>query len=164
MASAALAHCWSAGPTRAHWPTRRSTYACWRVEASASPARGAKRPAATRAWTATSVSRVEDADQARVPAHAESLPEQRERHGIERAGDFDVPIGMDGPLAGREERKRVDGERVQRALLDLDEMRPDLATRRAVNAEARDRPIPLPQERIVGVETVEASALAAHCS
>ena len=101
---------------------------------------------------------VEDAHQARVPAHAEPLAEQRERHRIERAGDFDVAIGVDGPLAGREERKGVAGERLQRALLDLDEMRPDLATRRAVNAEARDRPIPLAQERIVRLETLEAAA------
>ena len=102
---------------------------------------------------------VEDADQVRVPPHADALAEQRERHRIERAGDFDVPIGVDGPLAGAEERKRVAGERLQRRLLDLDEMRPDLATRRAVNAQPRDGPIPVAQERIVRVETVEAAAL-----
>ena len=102
---------------------------------------------------------VEDAHEVRVPAHAEPLPEQRERHRIERAGDFDVAIGVDGALAAREERKRLDGERLQRPLLDLDEVRPDLATRRAVNAQPRDRAIPVPQERIVRVEAVEAAAL-----
>ena len=55
--------------------------------------------------------------------------------------------------------KRLGRERLQRRLLDLDEVRPDLATRRAVNAEPRDRPIPVPQERILRVETVEAAAL-----
>ena len=62
------------------------------------------------------------------------------------------------PLARREEWKRVGGQRVQRALLDLHKMRPDLATGRAVNAETRNRPIPLAQERIVGLETLEAAA------
>ena len=68
-----------------------------------------------------------------------------------------MAIGVDGPLAGAEERKGVDGERLQRPLLDLDEVRPDLAARGAVNAEPRDRAIPVAQERIVGVETVEAT-------
>ena len=70
-----------------------------------------------------------------------------------------MAIGVDGPLAGGEERKGGAGEGLQRALLDLDEVRPDLAAGRAVNAEARDRAIPLPQERIVRVEAVEASSL-----
>ena len=49
---------------------------------------------------------VEDADEVRVPAHADPLPEERERHGIEGAGDFDVAIGVDGALAAGEERER----------------------------------------------------------
>ena len=87
------------------------------------------------------------------------LAEQRERHRIERAADFDVAIGVDGALAAGEERKRLGGERLQRPLLDLDEVRPDLAPRRAVNAQPRDRAIPVPQERILRVEAVEAAAL-----
>jgi hypothetical protein len=38
-------------------------------------------------------------------------------------------------------------------------MRPDLAARRPVNAEARNRPIPLAEKRIVGVEAIEAAPL-----
>ena len=86
-------------------------------------------------------------------------PEQRERHRIEGAADFDVAIGVDGALAGREERKRLGGEGLQRPLLDLDEVRPHLAPRRPVNAQPRDRAIPVPQKRILRVETVEAPAL-----
>ena len=51
------------------------------------------------------------------------------------------------------------GERLQRRLLDLDEVRPDLAARRAVNAQPRDGAIPVPQKRILRVEAVEAPAL-----
>jgi hypothetical protein len=38
-------------------------------------------------------------------------------------------------------------------------VRPHLAARRAMNAEPRDRAIPVPEERILRVETVEASPL-----
>jgi hypothetical protein len=50
-------------------------------------------------------------------------------------------------------------QRLQRRLLDLDEMRPDLAARRAVNPQPRNRTVPVPQERIPRVEAVEAPAL-----
>ncbi len=66
---------------------------------------------------------------------------------------------MNGPLAAGEERKAVGRQRLQRWLLDLDEMRPDLAPRGPVNAESGNRPIPVPQERILRVEAVEAPAL-----
>ena len=102
---------------------------------------------------------VEDAHQMRVPAHADLLAEQRERHRIEGAADFDVAIGVDGALATAEERKALGREGLQRRLLDLEKVRPDLAPRRPVNAEPRDRAIPVPQERILRVETVEAPAL-----
>src|SRR6202035_2151898 len=72
---------------------------------------------------------------------------------------FDVAIGVNGPLPGGEERKGLAGERLQGPLLDLQEVRPDLAARGPVNAEPRDRAIPVPQERILRVETVEAPAL-----
>ena len=49
---------------------------------------------------------VEDADQMRVPPHADALPEQREWDRIERAVDLDVPIGVHRALAGAEQRKR----------------------------------------------------------
>ena len=55
--------------------------------------------------------------------------------------------------------KAVAGERLERRLLDLDEVRPHLAARRAVNAQPRDGAIPVPQKRILRVEAVEASAL-----
>jgi hypothetical protein len=66
----------------------------------------------------------------------------RERHGVEGAAHFYVPIGMDRPLAREEERKDVDGQGLQGALLDLDEVRPDLAPRGAMNAEPGDRSVP----------------------
>ena len=50
---------------------------------------------------------VEDADEMRVPLHADALAEQRERDRIERAVDLDVAIGVDRALAGAEERKAV---------------------------------------------------------
>src|SRR5262249_32458940 len=53
-----------------------------------------------------------DADQRRVRTHAEFLTEECERDRIERTAHFDVAIGVDGPLAAREERKRVRGERL----------------------------------------------------
>ena len=85
-------------------------------------------------------------------------PEQGERHRIEGAGHFDVPIGVDRALAAGEERKRLAGKRVERPLLDLDKVRPDLAPRGAVDAQPRDRAIPVPQKRILRVEAVEAAA------
>ena len=106
---------------------------------------------------------VEDAHEVRIPLHADALAEQGERHRIERAAHFDVPIGVDGPLAGGEERKRGAGEGLQRPLLDLDEVRPHLAARRAVNAQARDGAIPVPQKRILRVEAVERAGPSAHC-
>jgi hypothetical protein len=102
---------------------------------------------------------LKNAHQMPIPAHPDAVPEQRERHGIERTGHFDVPIGVDGALAGREEGKRVYGERLQGPLLDFDEVRPDLATRRAVNAKPGDRPIPVPQKRVVRIEAVKAAPL-----
>jgi hypothetical protein len=47
----------------------------------------------------------EDADQVRVPAHADVLPEERQGHGIERAPHFNVAIGVDSALAAGEEGK-----------------------------------------------------------
>jgi hypothetical protein len=70
-----------------------------------------------------------------------------------------VAIGVNGPLAAGEERKAVGRQRLQRWLLDLDEMRPDLAPRGPVNAEPGNRPIPVPQERILRVKAVEAPTL-----
>jgi hypothetical protein len=51
------------------------------------------------------------------------------------------------------------GEPLQCLLLDLDEVRPHLASRRAVNAQPGDGAIPVAQKRIVGIEAVEASIL-----
>src|SRR5262245_15775169 len=101
----------------------------------------------------------EDADQVRVPAHANVLPEERQWYRIKRAADFDVAIGVDRALAAGEERKRLGRQRLERRLLDLDEVRPDLAARGAVNAQPRDRAIPVPQERILRVQAVKAPAL-----
>ena len=70
-----------------------------------------------------------------------------------------MAIGVDGALTGREVRKGVDREWLQRPLLDFDEVRPHLTPRGPVNPQTGDRAIPVPQERIVGVETVEAPAL-----
>lgn len=66
---------------------------------------------------------VEDAYQVGIPPHAQALPEQRQRHRIERARDLDVAIGVHGPLATGEEWKALTRERLQRRLLDLDEVR-----------------------------------------
>ena len=74
-----------------------------------------------------------------------------------------MPVGVDRPLARGEEGKRGRGEGLQRALLDLDEVRPHLAARRAVNAQARDGAIPVPQKRILRVEAVEACVPSARC-
>ena len=101
---------------------------------------------------------VEDAHEVGVPSHAEPPTEQRERHRVERPGDFDVAIGVDRALATREARKRLDGEGLQHPLLDLDKGRPDLASRGAVDAQPRDRAIPVPQKRILRVEAVKAAA------
>ena len=102
---------------------------------------------------------LEDAHEMRIPAHADALAQQRERHRIEGPRDFDVTIGVDGALAGREIRKRVECEGLQGSLLDLHEVRPHLTSRGPVNPQTGDRAIPVPQKRIVGVETVEAPAL-----
>ncbi len=48
---------------------------------------------------------VEDADQMRVPPHADFLAKQGERHGVERAADFDMAIEVDRPLAARKTGK-----------------------------------------------------------
>ena len=56
----------------------------------------------------------ENADQVRVPAHPDVLPQERQRHGIERAADFDVAIGVDRALAAGEARKRLGRQRLQR--------------------------------------------------
>ena len=102
---------------------------------------------------------LKDAHEVRIPLHAEPLAEEDERHGIEGATHFDVPIGVDGPLLRGEERKRGAGEGLQRGLLDLDEMRPHLAAGRAVNAQARDGAIPVPEKRILRVEAVKLTSL-----
>lgn len=47
------------------------------------------------------------------------------------------------------------GEGLQRVLLDLEEVRPHLAPGRAVNAQERDGAIPVPEKRILRVETVQ---------
>src|SRR5712691_2059519 len=65
---------------------------------------------------------------------------------------------MDRAVAAGEERKRLAGERVERRLLDFDKVRPDLAPRGAVDAQPRDRAIPVPQKRILRVEAIEAAA------
>ena len=67
---------------------------------------------------------LEDAHEVRIPAHADALAEQRERHRIKGAGEFDMAIGVNRPFARQEERKGVDGERLQRPLLDLYEVGP----------------------------------------
>ena len=54
--------------------------------------------------------------------------------------DFDVAIGVDRALAAGETRKALARERLQRRVLDLNEVRPDLAARRPVDPEPRDRP------------------------
>ena len=108
---------------------------------------------------------VEDADQVRIPPHADPLPEQGERHR-----DRTRPRLRRARRCARSARRSVKngnasaGERLQRPLLDLDEVRPDLAPRRPVNAQPRDRAIPVPEKRILRVEAVEAAALAARCS
>ena len=102
---------------------------------------------------------VEDAHEVRIPLHAEALTEQDERHRVERATHFDMPVGVDGPLTGGEERKRGAGEGLQRPLLDLDEVRPHLAARRAVNPQAGNGAIPLPEKGILRVEAVKLPAL-----
>ena len=61
-------------------------------------------------------------------------------------------------LAGAEERKGRRGQRLEGALLGLDEMGPDLPAGRPMDPQPRDGPIPLPQMRIVRVEAVEAAA------
>jgi hypothetical protein len=93
-----------------------------------------------------------DADQMRVPLHADVLAQQRERDGVKRAIDLDVAIGVDRALAGTKERKCGRRERLEGALLGLDEMGPDLSAGRAMDLEPCDGPIPVPQMRIVRVE------------
>ena len=85
--------------------------ACCRVEAS--PLAGLGRVGARRDGAMHGDERVpvEDPHQLRVPLHADALAEERERDGIERAGDFDVAIRVDGALAGAEERKAIARER-----------------------------------------------------
>ena len=100
---------------------------------------------------------LENAHQLRIPLHADALAEKGERYGIERAAHFDMPIGVDGPLASGEERKGGAGEWLQRPLLDLDEMRPNLTARGAVNAQARNGAIPVAEERIMRIEAVKRS-------
>lgn len=102
---------------------------------------------------------VEDAHQGAVLLGAQLAAEQCERDWIVRAVDFDMAIGMDRPRPAREDREGGRGERLQRWLLALEKVGPDLAARRAVDPQARDRAIPLPQMRILRVETVEPAAL-----
>ena len=129
------------------------------MEASASPGARRKHAGGDPRVHGDERVHVEDAHQVRIPLHAEPLAEQGERHRIERATDFDVPIGVDRPLARGEERKGGAGEGLQRRLLDLDEVRPHLAAGRAVNAQARDGAIPVPQKRILRVEAVKRASL-----
>ena len=77
---------------------------------------------------------LEDAYEVRVPVGAHRLPQQVQGNRIERPIHLDMAVGMDRALAALEVRKRVGGERPQRRLLDLEEMRPHLASRGAVNA------------------------------
>ena len=102
---------------------------------------------------------LEDADQARVPLHAHAPAEQRERHRIETAVDFDMAVGVHRPRAGGENRKRRRRERLEGALLRLDEMGPDLAARGSVNPQPRDGAIPVLQKGILRGQAVEASPL-----
>ena len=101
-ASAASAHCWSAGPTRGtgRRADRQTPAGAWRPRPR--PARGAKAPAATRACTATSVSRVEDAHQLRVPLHADFAG-----RGARAAPDRTRRRPRRGRRCGRCARRRV---------------------------------------------------------
>lgn len=66
---------------------------------------------------------------------------------------------MHGARPLREQRERHQRQGLQRGLLDLDEVRPHLAARRAVDAHPRDGAIPvLGDMRIVRGQAVEAPA------
>ena len=69
----------------------------------------------------------EDAQQVRVPSHAEPLSDQCERHRVERPAQSDVAIGVDRALADGEARKRLNGEGLQGPLLDLGQVCPHSA-------------------------------------
>ena len=64
------------------------------------PARGANTPGRDAGVHRDERVAVEDAHEMRVPPHADALAEQRERHRIEGARDFDVAVGVHGALAG----------------------------------------------------------------
>ena len=66
---------------------------------------------------------------------------------------------MHRPRAAGKDRERRGGERLQGALLGVDEVGPHLTAGRPVDAQPRDGAIPVPQKRILRVQTVEASAL-----
>ena len=100
-----------------------------------------------------------DAHEVRVPLHADFLPEQRQGHGVETAVHFDMAVAVHGALASGEDRKGRRGERLQHALLGLDKVRPHLAAGRAMDAQPRNRAIPVPQKRILRLEAVEPAAL-----
>ena len=63
------------------------------------------------------------AHELRVLLYAHARAEQRQRHRIERARGFDMPISVPRALAGLKERIGPVRERLQRGVLDLDEAR-----------------------------------------
>src|SRR3989442_13972699 len=80
-------------------------------------------------------------------------------HGVVAAANFDMTIGMDGARARFEEGEGLGGQRRQGGLVGFEKVSPDLAARRAVDPQARDRPVPMPQVRVHLFETVESAAL-----
>lgn len=66
---------------------------------------------------------------------------------------------MHRPHAGPKERKGLGRARLQRALFGLDEVPPHLPARRAMNAEARDGPVPVAEKQVLRLKTLEAPSL-----
>ena len=102
---------------------------------------------------------MEDADKMAIPANAHRLAEQVVRYGVEGAGDLDVTVGMDAASAALEDGERLDGQWFQGRLLDLEEVAPDLAPGRAVDAETSHGAIPVPEEGILLLQAPKAASL-----
>src|SRR6266849_6279515 len=102
---------------------------------------------------------VENADEAAVPAHLDLFPEQMRRHRIEGAVDLDVAIGMHRACAALEDGERLGGEGLERLLVGLLEVGEDLPPGGAVDAQPRDRAVPVAQMLVLLFERAKTAPL-----
>ena len=99
-----------------------------------------------------------DAHQVAIPLGAYLLANERVRHRVEGAVDLDVSIRMHRPRANLEQPERLAGQRLQRWLIDLQEMAQHLLTRGPVDADLSHRAVPALEVLGQRLQAVEAAA------